>query len=103
MACKPSESTSEPKAEAPPKRKTLPPKTHRKSPGRDRPKIKGAPKKDGPPSQYTKKLDNQVCELLASGETVNNICAMPHMPSVKTLYKWRLQYPGFGESYARAR
>lgn len=36
-------------------------------------------------------------------EPLVTICAEPGMPSERTIYQWRSDYPGFAQDYARAR
>jgi hypothetical protein len=63
---------------------------------------------------YTPELGQRICDLIAEGQTVSAICAVPqntppelwdewHMPKASTVYYWLNQYPDFLEKYARAR
>lgn len=54
-------------------------------------------------STYTAELDAEICERLASGETLRAICRDEHMPSWVTVYTWRKTNPGFYERFALAR
>lgn len=54
-------------------------------------------------STYTPDLDAEICERLASGETLRAICRDPHMPSWVTVYNWRKSHPEFAERFTLAR
>lgn len=53
---------------------------------------------------YDQDLADEICELIIAGETIRDICALEHMPSVKTFFKWlRENEDTFGKQYARAK
>jgi len=54
-------------------------------------------------SSYTKKQGEEICERLASGETLEDICRDPHMPAARTVGDWRAANPPFAADIARAR
>ena len=62
-----------------------------------------APNKGGRPSLYTEELADDICRLIADGETLTNICKMPDMPPRMTVYDWLEAHEGFRAKYARAR
>ena len=62
------------------------------------------PKPKGRPSKYTDAVGLQICERLASGETLRAICRDEGMPSESTARSWAIDtdHP-FSAQYARAR
>lgn len=60
-------------------------------------------KKPGRPSKFTKELANDICERLASGESLRTICMAEGMPGERTVYTWLLDDEAFQQQYARAR
>lgn len=44
-----------------------------------------------------------IIEHVVNGRTIREICAMPDMPSVSTLFGWLDVHPEFAKQYARAR
>ena len=60
--------------------------------------------KKGPKSLYTEKLASEICERLAKGETLKQICRDEHMPAAPTVRLWAVDdVNGFADRYARAR
>jgi hypothetical protein len=58
----------------------------------------------GRPSIYSDGLAAEICERLASGESLNAICADPCMPTRQAVHEWVADNrAGFGDKYARAR
>ena len=58
----------------------------------------------GPASLYTAEIAHEICERLASGETLRSICRDEGMPHESTVRKWaREDREGFSTQYARAR
>lgn len=55
------------------------------------------------PSSYDDALALSICERIASGESVRQICMDEEMPAQSTVYKWLIDHEGFSEKYARAR
>ncbi len=55
------------------------------------------------PSKYTKALGTRICERIASGETLKDICASAKMPTRSTVYRWAVEDEEFSDMYARAR
>jgi hypothetical protein len=54
-------------------------------------------------SEFSQEQADEVCERLAQGETLIDICKDKHMPDAKTVRRWQRDYPRFGLSYHRAR
>lgn len=52
---------------------------------------------------YTSDLGAAICELVANGLALNEICLRDGMPSRTTAYKWLGQNEEFANMYARAR
>jgi hypothetical protein len=57
----------------------------------------------GRPSKYTETLAEEICGLLAEGQSLVEICRRGDMPSQRTVYRWLAAADGFRQSYARAR
>jgi len=52
---------------------------------------------------YTEDMAASICEQVANGFALNEICVRAAMPSRSTVYKWLGQHPVFADMYARAR
>lgn len=59
--------------------------------------------KMGRPSIYSPELAAKICELIRSGKSERQICAIKGMPAIQTLWVWKQKYPDFLEQSARAR
>lgn len=59
-------------------------------------------KKVGRPSDYLPEVGDDICSLLATGESLNKICQRPGMPSRTSVYRWLREYEQFRNNYARA-
>ena len=57
----------------------------------------------GRPSRYTAEIADEICERLASGESLRSICRNDHMPGQTTVFRWLSENTEFWEQYARAR
>ena len=66
-------------------------------------KKKPARRRVGRPSKYCQKTTNTICELLASGKSLREICKRDDMPSMVTVFNWLHKYDEFLNQYARAR
>jgi hypothetical protein len=55
------------------------------------------------PSRYTPELTQAICDQLASGKSLRQICAAPDMPDRHTVRRWVVQHPEFREQYEAAR
>ncbi len=61
-------------------------------------------RKRGRPSGYTREIGATICERIAAGETLVDICKTPGMPKVSTvLGRWLSAHPEFATLYARAK
>ena len=61
-------------------------------------------KKRGRPTLYTEALVHEVCERMAAGESLRQICTDEHMPSDAAVRGWAIDdVDGFAARYARAR
>ncbi len=59
---------------------------------------------NGRPAIFTQQLADAVCERLAAGQTLREVCAAEEMPSSATVRRWVLADPeGFGKQYAIAK
>lgn len=52
---------------------------------------------------YTQALSDEICERIARGEPLRQICRDEHMPGWVTVYNWLKKYDDFAERFARAR
>lgn len=58
----------------------------------------------GRPTLYTEAIAAEICQRIAEGETLNQICRSAHMPSRPTIVSWVLSdKSGFSDRYATAR
>lgn len=57
----------------------------------------------GRPSDYTPELAALICERIASGQSVVDICDQEGMPHKSTVYDWLAKRPEFTDMYAQAR
>jgi hypothetical protein len=64
---------------------------------------KAVPKKNGRPYLYSEKITDAICERLAKGDSLADICREVAMPTATSVYHWLNIHPGFSEKYARAR
>jgi hypothetical protein len=56
-----------------------------------------------PPVKYTPELALSVCERVADGETLTEICREDGLPNKATFNRWVIAYPEVGRAYAAAR
>jgi hypothetical protein len=52
---------------------------------------------------YSPELAATICDQLASGKSLRQICASPDMPDRRTVGRWVVQHPEFREQYEAAR
>jgi hypothetical protein len=64
-----------------------------------------APEKRPPgrPSSFTQALADEICERIAEGETLRQICRDPRMPHWTTVYDWKANDKAFSLRFAHAR
>ena len=60
-------------------------------------------KKTGRPSSYVKEVADDICQLIAQGESLRKICERPGMPTRQTIFNWLDENKEFFDQYARAR
>lgn len=60
-------------------------------------------KKLGRPSSYTQEIADDICMLLAEGESLRKICERPRMPSLSMVFRWLNEKTDFRDHYVRAR
>lgn len=64
-------------------------------------------RKRGRPTFYSERIAREICERLAAGEALIDICRSPGMPADSTVEVWSIEEhpnrPGFPGMYARAR
>jgi len=67
-------------------------------------KKPGPPKgSGGRPSKYTQELAAEICERLATGEPLAQICRDAHMPAFQKVYEWMGRDQDLSGAIARAR
>ncbi len=54
------------------------------------------------PSKYNQSLGEEILSRYSNGETLTQICKDDNMPKRNTVYRWRSDYPKFGEAYLLA-
>lgn len=64
---------------------------------------KAPPKPRGRPSTYTMDLANAICERIADGAPLREICRDDNMPAWRTVYDWMEADADFSARIARAR
>ncbi|WP_262269762.1 terminase small subunit-like protein [Microvirga yunnanensis] len=57
----------------------------------------------GRPRVLTQALKAEICERIAEGETLREICRSEHIPSRSVIHKELLEDEAFADQYARAR
>lgn len=57
----------------------------------------------GRPTSHTPELADEICERIASGETLRAICRDDHMPTYRSVYRWRESDQEFSTRFALAR
>ena len=57
----------------------------------------------GRPSDFTAEMANTICERIADGESLRQICTGEDMPGRSTVRQWLAKYPEFARQYAHAR
>lgn len=61
------------------------------------------PKKTGRPSSFSQEIADEICERLAKGEPLTEICLDEHMPAWRTVYDWEKSQPQLSAAIAHAR
>ena len=56
----------------------------------------------GRPSKFTQTLADDICERIANGESLRNICRDKSMPNKDTVHSWLNKDKEFSDQYARA-
>lgn len=57
----------------------------------------------GRPTKYNAAIAELICERIASGELLSDICAEKGMPPRTCVYTWRRKHEEFAAAYTRAR
>jgi hypothetical protein len=65
--------------------------------------VEKTPAKMGRPSSYSKEQAEEICERIASGESLRHICMLDGMPSKTTILRWLDCNTDFRSQYAHAR
>lgn len=61
------------------------------------------PERTGRPSIYSEELVDEICERIANGQSVRELCRDDAMPGMSTLFRWLAANESFRERYARAK
>ncbi|KHN91527.1 hypothetical protein KKH3_15540 [Pectobacterium actinidiae] len=56
----------------------------------------------GRPSDYMQEVADDICTLLAEGESLRDVCLRPGMPNKATVFRWLAENEGFRDQYAKA-
>jgi hypothetical protein len=57
----------------------------------------------GRPTDFTQEIADTICERIADGESLRNICDEVEMPNKATVFRWLAKFTEFSDQYARAR
>jgi hypothetical protein len=57
----------------------------------------------GKETEYTKEMGMRIADMIAENRTLREIAAMPDMPAMSTIMKWRVDIPEFEAIYTIAR
>ena len=57
----------------------------------------------GRPSDYTKELGDEICNLLSEGISLRTVCLREDMPNKATVFRWFREHKEFCDQYARAK
>ena len=60
-------------------------------------------KANGRPSKYSKVMAATICNGIAEGKSLSDVCKQTGMPHRDTVYTWMREQPEFSDMYARAR
>jgi hypothetical protein len=61
------------------------------------------PAKIGRPSGFNEEIAREICERLATGQSMGAIAELGHMPTMPTMWAWIRKEPSFFSDYMRAR
>jgi len=61
------------------------------------------PAKTGRPSDFSQDIADVICERIANGESVRQICSDPEMPCMTSVFNWLRKHEDFVKQYARAK
>lgn len=56
-----------------------------------------------PPEPVPQDIADKVCEWLADGKPLEDLCRQPGMPSTRTVREWKAKDEAFAAAYTRAR
>jgi hypothetical protein len=56
-----------------------------------------------PRTVYTDALGEEIAIRMASGQSLNSICKLDHMPHISTVFDWIRKEPSFADKYTLAR
>ena len=53
----------------------------------------------GRPTDYTQELVDEICEKIATGDSMRSVCRCDDMPAMTTLFRWLREKEGFKKQY----
>jgi transposase-like protein len=59
--------------------------------------------KVGRPTDYTEEVAARICEEIAEGKSIRQICEGADMPVPRTIWRWLAAHQEFSQNYARAK
>jgi len=65
--------------------------------------VDGPRQPGGRPTVFNEAIRSEICERLANGETIRQICKDAHMPAPSSVYLELVRNQSFSEQYAKAR
>ena len=74
-----------------------------KKPAKPKAPVEPEKPKAGRPSKYTPELVEAICDRLAKGEPLAQICRDDGMPDPSTVWDWRKKHPEVSQAIAHAR
>lgn len=54
-------------------------------------------------TEYSPEIASGICEWVAEGKSIREICRAEEMPVMSTIFKWLSEQKSFSEQYARAK
>lgn len=81
---------------------TKPAKSRKKAESAEAGSPPAPPAKPGRPSSFTQEVGDRICELMANGDSLRDICSLDNMPNRSTVARWLAANAQFRDQYAHA-